>query len=232
MKVLKSLKTQILSGLVLLLLAAAGAAQAAPVNMIVSMDEAVDGETGRSVDIKLNPDGMADLTFVKGGLALKYTNDRGAIETIILEADFPKGFAASEDAGQNRFNEMLVEALEQNGRQIGNVMIQRHAENGVRRQALLTLKLDDTHKLGFLKTNFGFSEVSLIVPGRPAVTLAQVIYSSIVPQIQKALAPQADSGIVENAPTSKVAAEGEGQILRISGPPRIKTCDGLFAPTL
>ncbi|CAN5691143.1 hypothetical protein BH10BDE1_BH10BDE1_01270 [soil metagenome] len=161
----------------------AATAEASTDKIVLSNSSSVDPETGSVNHRILNPSQEVNLTFTNLGLKLDFVNAQGGPETVQIYVEFPAKPEAANEQQEIR-NDIMAKVLKTQGKVIVGQILRKVAENVATSGGHLVLLLDTSRTIGFQKNFVTMDNVTLIVPGQPAMTLAQVLFNTVGPQAE------------------------------------------------
>ena len=206
----------------------AGAQSETSTKVILTTEMVTDPATGNQSFKILNLKREADLTFTNTGLEIKYENAEGKAQTVRLFADFPPITDKAESEGEGRYNRQMNAAMESDGSRMAGFMVKATAQAINEAGGELVLRLDASRKVGFLVMDYNYSEVFLIAPGNPPVSLRDAFRNALSTQINERLAAAAYH---EKQANKKPVGFMDGQSrVAWGGPKMFPGCEPLFAP--
>ncbi len=155
------------------------AAKAAPLELFVATDYAMDYETGIKAPAALNLSGTANLSYINNGIVLSFEGRDGGVHTLKIHLDFDGLLNA--DPNSRAAAQAIYDAINKLGPSaVGKIMSdisQRAKTSG----QVLTLMLD-ARSAGFYKTDYDLSQVRMVTSGGENVRLQNLVAAAFMPQ--------------------------------------------------
>ncbi len=209
-------------------------AQAASERIAIFFDESTHPETGELSYRVVNPNGNVDVTFTTTGARLTYTNAAGQVHSINVIGDYPGRPGPVENVAENIQNNIMADMIESSGRQFVVGTIRGSAQQVALTGGILLLKLERRGKPGFVITDYGMEDVTLVTPGEK-VTLARAIFRALKAEsnrqteIVMANAAAANALAETARPVKQVGFVTGAELDKMGKRKQIRTCEGLFA---
>lgn len=203
-------------------------ADAAVEKIVVATEMFTDAETGNQGIKVFNPKREVDLTFTNTGLEVKFEDVTGQLRTFRLFADFEMITSKPESEGEGRYNRMMNAAMESDGARMAGYILKGTAKGIAESGGHLILRFDSSRKVGFVVNDYNYSEVSMVIPGNPPVTLRDMVQNNLSMQMNKTIGEQ----MLQEAKANEkpIGFMHNKEAVAWGGPKMIPMCEPLFIP--
>lgn len=166
---------------------------AADLQMLILGAEVVDSETGARGHKVLNPSGEVKMTFRTWGLSLNYVGLDGKPASMAVHADFPEPPPMTGTSDIDARNRMMASVIAAGGIMQAGDFLKSIPQEAASEGKVVGLSFDSKNKLGFVVNDYGFKDVTVIIEGKPRITLHQVVLNVLSSVVDRQMAAMAAS---------------------------------------